>query len=338
MSSAFLLRPGAQRPGDESGAGSESLERTPKPDSGESRVRRDVVAAAVRTLGIMHEWGYAPTLASLASNLVGGEVPPEVLETTLFRSGSVHIVEGHVCLQGNEALLGKSTQRARTNSNWNGHAQLVAQEFARNLVNVCPFVKCVAVTGSLASGGFDEGDDIDFDLFVEEGTKYMAYLAATLVGLRYSWRRYASGRESSHKVLFVPKVICINVVWPDDQSLPFVRQDAHVAFELLRCRPLYGSLTLRRVCQANSWMADYFPQLFDRTFDDTVDVGETRIRKFLRAALGDRRLKPLFETASRGIVWMLYQIARWSRRRSPSAIARMDYLRRVKWPYEVLQD
>ncbi len=286
----------------------------------------------------MHRWGYAPTLDVLASGLLGGTVSPAGLVSALVASGEVCLKDGFAFLAGNEPLIRKSQERTRSHRALNGEGQRIAAEFARDLVRLCPFAECVALTGSLASGGYRTGDDIDFDLFVRSGTKYTSYLVANLLGLRYAWTyRHRASKEVLRTPL-LPKITCINVVWPDDETSPFVRQDEGLAFELFRCRPLYGSHRFRTVLEDNAWIRDYFPQMYERVWADEVREEPHPVGRFLATfARWPRALRAL-EFLSRRLSWVLYRFVQGSRRGDPEARARMEFLRRVKYPYEAFQE
>ena len=220
----------------------------------------------------------------------------------------------------------------------NGQARRIAREFSRDLVRLCPFVQCITLSGSAASGGYQVGDDIDFDIFVDSGTKYVSYLIAVLIGVKYSWRYRHAKANSFNRAPFLPKVTCINVVWPEDSTRPFARQDPDLAFELARCLPLYGADRFRTVLEANSWIRRYFPQLYRRTWKDEVlpqihPIG--RLLTFLARRPGVLRA---LESWSRKAAWLFYRFVQWSRRKNVEAKARIAFLRTVKWPYEVFQD
>ncbi len=297
-----------------------------------------LVERAEETLKIMHRWGYSPTVDALAKNLLGGSVPPSDLVRAIGSQAQIELRDGFVSLLGHADLVQRSSERVESHRALNGDAWSVARAFTEDLASLCPFVRCVAVCGSLASGGYANSDDLDFDLFVKSGTKYVSYLLATLVGLRYSWRYRKRKLNRIHQVWTLPKLICVNVVWSEDEVKPFIRRDADVAFELLRCQPLFGAAYFDQVCQDNEWVASYFPQLYNSHRPDTVHPGPSLVGSFLQQ-LGFHRL-PLrvFEIGSRGIVWSLYHLVQWTRRRDPEAVSRMAFLRDVKWPYEVLQD
>ena len=199
-------------------------------------------------------------------------------------------------------------------------------------------MEAIALTGSVASGGYRPGDDVDFDLFVRTGTKYICYLAATLVGLKYSWRYRSTDLDSLHRTPVLPKITCINVVWPTDQTRPFVRQDAALAFELRRCEPLIGWERFRKVLDDNPWIRGYFPQTYDKVAVDRVDRARGAWAGFL-SWMGRRPgLLRATETACRRVGWVLYHLTQAFRERDPRAREHMAFLRRVKYPYEVFQD
>ncbi len=300
--------------------------------------RSDTALRAQRTLEIMHRWGYAPALKALASELLGGDVAPEELERCLRASATIIVDEGFACLRGHEDLLERSRRRSVSHRDLNGEARAIARQYAADLVRLCPFIDCVAVSGSVASGGYQSGDDIDFDLFVRSGTKYVCYLLATLVGLKYAWRYRHREFDELHRTPFLPKITCVNVVWPEDQVRPFARQDADVAFELMRCRPLFGARWLLSVLRQNPWLREYFPQLEARSWTDEVPAIQTSAAQLL-ASLGQRRrVLTVLDAASRYIAWVLYSFVQWTRSGNPDAVARMRFMRQVKWPYEVFQD
>lgn len=301
-------------------------------------IHLDLAERALRTLDIMHRWGYAPTIPSLAETLLGGRADSSELGTVLSHEGRVHLDSGLAALRGREQMVVSSLARIESHGLLNGSAWNVALEYGRDLLRICPFLECVAVSGSLASGGYSSADDIDYDLFVTPGTKYTTYLLATAVGLKYSWRYRHRRLDGLHTVLSLPKPICINVVWPSDQTKPFSRQDEDLAFELMRCQPIFGADRFRAVCRENDWIASYFPQVYGRALVDQLSVEDTRARGLLRWIGHHPLALRLTEWASRTVMWMVYRFAQWTRRQDEAAVARMEFLRRAKYPYEMFQD
>jgi hypothetical protein len=292
----------------------------------------------VQSLRLFAQWGHAVTVEQLAESLLAGRVRPGELARHLRKMKEVCTHDGVVCLRERRDLIPKTVRRRRSHASIAAPYLSVALEFSSDLVRWCPFVECVALAGSLATGGFDDGDDIDFDLFVRKGTKYLCYLMATIVGLKYAWRHRHRDVDELHRTPFLPKIICINVVWTEEDTRPFVRQDVGLAFELLRCVPLYGAARFRAVLEENPWIARYFPQLYERQWKDAVSPGPNPVGHLLASMGRWPRFLALLEAASRGLSWLLYSFVQWSRRRNPEAVAHMEFMRRVKWPYEVFQD
>lgn len=291
-----------------------------------------------RTLAIMHRWGYAPTVDALNDALIGGAVPPESLLLAVEGSDTIRRTDGFVVLRGWERLIGPSRRRVDTHRRLNARVRETARAFATDLARFCPFVEAIALSGSVASGGYEEGDDIDFDLFVEAGTKYTCYLLATLIGLKYAWKHRGVEMNEFHRTPLLPKITCVNVVWPADETRPFVRQDENVAFELLRCQPLVGAHRFHEVIRDNPWLREYFPQLDERIWLDPVSVASSPLAGLAAFLRRHPRLLRIVERSSRSLSWIMYRTVQSYRGRDPEARARMDFLRRVKYPYEVFQD
>lgn len=128
-----------------------------------------------------------------------------------------------------------------------------ARRFAGEYATLCPFIRCIAIAGSVASEGFSEEDNIDFNIFVEQGCKYTVYLFGILLSLKYSFRHRKKPLACKSRTPFLPKLICINVIWEESEALPFVAK--------------------------NMWLKTYFPRIYYR------DSCETNVRKTLTARI-----------------------------------------------------
>ena len=285
---------------------------------------------AERTLELMHRWGYAPTVETLADELMGGPVPTGQLRDAITASGSLVLIDGFVCARGKETLLGISRDRERTNRLVNGTAKAIAQEFANALIRACPFVDCVALSGSVASGGYVPSDDIDFDLFVHDGTKYLTYAVSLALGLAFSIR-YANGGP-------LRKIICINVIWTRKQAFLFVRNDADLAFELLHCKPIFGAPYFQQVIRRNDWISRFFPQVAANLGPEVAHPNPSFTGRCLGWIVTHPRILGLVERAGRGLSFVVYQAVHWLRRHDLEAMDRLAFLQRAKYPYEVFQD
>src|SRR2546422_228731 len=104
--------------------------------------------------------------------------------------------------------------------------------------------------GLRASGGLEAGDDLDFNRFVDDGTKYIVYLTALLIGVKYSLLHGRTFTKGSSFLGLFPKVTCVNVVWTETDCRPFIRQDEFLAFELLRSVPIAGTAHYARTLES----------------------------------------------------------------------------------------
>jgi hypothetical protein len=289
-----------------------------------------LVPRVERTLELMHRWGYAPTVDALASDLMGGPVSPSQLRDAIVDSGTLTLADPFVCLPGQENLLGKSRGRERTNRMANGHARSIGEKFARALARACPFVDSVTLAGSVASGGYVPSDDIDFDIFVRNGTKYLTYAVALALGFVFSLRDRTGGR--------LRKIICINVIWTANQVSPFARTDSDLAFELLHCRPLIGADLFQDILGRNEWIQRYFPQTGSERIMNLPRPRSSFLGKFLGVIADHPLLLGTAERVARTITFLVYRAVHWLRRKDRHAMERLAFLQQVKYPYEVFQD
>lgn len=302
------------------------------------RHAQDLAARIQKTLALMHRWGYAPRLDVLAEQLLGGPADRAEVQAVVGTDAQFATRGGFACLRGSESLLQKSKDRIEANRRMAEEAWGIARDYARDLVRTCPFVESVALSGSLASGGYSPKDDIDFDLIVQPGAKYIAYLVAHLVGLKYSFRFRHRRLDDFHHTPLFPKITCINVVWTQDQIRPFVRRDENMAFELFRCVPILGIPAFEEALRENGWVREYFPQAFDRIFPEETLRKRSLVGHILAGVGRSPKMLAFVERLSRRIGWRLYNGVQSSRKRNPAAVARMAFLRRAKYPYEVFQD
>lgn len=115
------------------------------------------------TLHLADRRGYGLCLVHLPKNLVYGEVTKEALWRELQTMPEVSHSDGVYCLKGREQILTKTKKRLICNSKHVKMYETVARRFASEYASICPFIRCIAVAGSMASGGFSEEDDIDFN-------------------------------------------------------------------------------------------------------------------------------------------------------------------------------
>jgi hypothetical protein len=231
------------------------------------------------TLHLADRRGYGMRPVHISKMLIYGEEEEEQVRIMLSSMPSVSHQEGIYCLKGSENLLSETRRRLLCNGVIGERYEAEALLFSTEYTSLCPFIKCIAIAGSMASGRFSEEDDIDFNIFVEDGFKYTVYLIGILLSLKYSFKHREKPLACKSRTPFLPKLICINIIWEESEALPLVRQDAYMAYELLRQKPIFGIDFYRKILAKNMWPKTYFPQIYYR------DSCETNVRKTLTARI-----------------------------------------------------
>lgn len=289
------------------------------------------------TLHLADRRGYGLCLVHLSKNLVYGEVTEEIVRKELQTMSGVSYSDGIYCLKGSEQTLTKTRRRLSCNGKYAKMYENVARRFASEYASLCPFIRCIAVAGSMASEGFSEDDDIDFNIFAEQGCKYTVYLLGILLSIKYSLRYRRKPLAACAATPFLPKLICINVIWEDKEVLPYERQDEYLAYELLRQKPVLGLKFYLDVLSKNRWLGTYFPQIY------RLDPSETGIKKtlagrLLRLFYSNKAVSYLGERICREVSYLLWRLVQFSRRNNPEAIERVRWVTSMQMPYALFGD
>lgn len=147
-------------------------------------------------------------------------------------------IEGFITLPGREGIVYTRRQRAER------AAQLwpLAIRYAR-LIAELPFVRMVALTGSLAMDNADARSDLDY--FVVTAVDRLWLCRALILPLV----RWAARRGN---------VICPNY-FLSERALSLEQRDLFMARELAQMTPLFGLDVYERVRELNAWSATFLP-------------------------------------------------------------------------------
>jgi hypothetical protein len=162
----------------------------------------------------------------------------------LLANGRLALDEGLLVLPGREGLAGlRRTRCARARAMWPS-----ARRMGRLFAHV-PYVRMVAVTGSLAADNPDDRADLDYMLITQPGRLWsVRAMAVTLVRLAHR-----AGIR-----------VCPNYLL-STRALVLDHQDLFTAHELLQLVPLSGPMTYQALQWRNAWTARWLPNRTIRT-------------------------------------------------------------------------
>jgi hypothetical protein len=173
----------------------------------------------------------------------------------------------YVMLRGREELVEVRHRRLLSSRKLQRQARHYASLIAR-----LPFVRMVALTGSLAVDSSEAGDDVDYLIVTAPGRVWLARTATMLVV------RLAALRGVT---------VCPNYVL-SVAALELPCHEAYTARELLQMAPLFGAEVHRRMLAANGWWRDYLPNVEPVAMQPRDESGQSLLRRGFEALLGGR--------------------------------------------------
>src|SRR6266702_3468362 len=198
--------------------------------------------AVVRTVVYADVFDYPLQAAEIHRYLHGVAASWDATATALARCCARGNVlsqrDGFYTLAGREALVDLRRRRAvQAERLWP-----TAVKYGHAIAGL-PFVRMVAVTGSLAWDNVNDAGDIDYLIVTEAGRLWLCrWLIAALVRLA----RLGGVR------------LCANYVL-STRALALEDRNLYVAYELARMTPIAGRGTYRRMRRANAWSEAYLP-------------------------------------------------------------------------------
>lgn len=177
-----------------------------------------------------------------------GEQLQSMLSKGNFGDIPFQIQNGYLLTNGNQTSAAR-LQRERMSSE-KLHS---AGSFARMLARSVPFIRTVAVTGSVAYGSADRWDDIDLFIVTNRNRLWIsAFMTLVLVRLTK-----ILGLRPSHLALFcLSYVHDVNGFASESQRN---RTNPLFARELLKAKPVAGQDEYRRLLETNDWVSSFYP-------------------------------------------------------------------------------
>lgn len=165
-------------------------------------------------------------------------------KTNIVRKNGFYFLEGH------EGLVYKRVLRKRISAKKNKIANKAAK-----LLSFIPWIKMIAVTGSLAMENASEESDIDLMIVTKKGllwtTRIFTYLLISLFGIQT--RKPADSNQKDK--------LCLNI-WLDEGDLIWSKKDRNLytAHEIAQIVPLVNKdNTYEKLIYQNKWILNFWP-------------------------------------------------------------------------------
>lgn len=206
----------------------------------------------------------------------------------LLKEEQVFKLDEFFSLQNNYKLVAR-----RRAGNLTASRLLDTAEGIATFLSSFPFVRGVAVSGSLSKNFADEKSDIDFFIIT---AKNRLWLARTLMHL---FKKITYLFKKEH-------FFCMNY-YVDEEGLQIREKNIYTATELATLLPLRGIAAFRDLYRSNPWGRDYLPNHFMKVAY-TKEVSTPMLKKFLEWCLNN----PLGNAMD--FLLMKITVSRWAKK------------------------
>ncbi len=206
--------------------------------------------AILWTVAYADVFDYPLTLDEIHWYLCGLSASREEVEDTLRRRGLCpthlsHLTRdaydpygGYYTLPGRESIVALRQQREGVAAGLWRKAWSYAHRIAQ-----LPFVRMVALTGSLAVGNVQPGADIDYLIITEQGRLWLCRATVIALGL-------LAARQGD--------IICPNY-FLSERALAVTERNLYTAHEFAQMIPLYNVAAYEQIQTSNAWVRHYLP-------------------------------------------------------------------------------
>ena len=292
---------------------------------------REATAERVRaTVALLQRRGYALPPDRLARLTLRGEVTEADVRRIAAFDSELTLAGGLVLHKSHEGRAAAIAARASRHRFASEQYLPMTLRFVERLVSVAPFIRSVAIGGSLASGGFVPSDDVDLNLIVDDGHRHLAYVALNAVGLLHAIHHRGKPVDDLTRRPIAPRLMTANLILELSECQPLVRQDEDMAFELMASEPVYGVDVFRRVIYANPGLVEHFPQLTRKGAPFARTPTARPKTPWLHVGA--------FESLAKHLGGAGWRYMQWTRRNRPEALARVAFVRRTMRPYALFDE
>ena len=227
-------------------------------------------------------FNYPLSSAQLCEALIGESADESALGACYARSpmlqAAVEYADGFYFPRGQRHLLETRARREASS-----RTLLTKLRGLQALVRQMPFVRMVALSGSLAHLNADDEADLDLFVIVSPGRVWSVTLTTLIVARLLGWRRH----------------LCLNYV-VSEHALMVGPADLFSANQIIHLRPIMGEEAYRQFLDANRFVERFYPNFRPRRLVDPAggSRGWQVVRRAIEVAL-DFTIAPLYERACR---------------------------------------
>ena len=232
----------------------------------------DLTRAVLQTLAYADVFDYPLTAAETHRYLTGMSAPLEAVEQSLKSSDFFTAQGEYFALRGREEIIPIRLQREAYSKRLLPHAL----RYGRVLGSL-PYVRMVALTGSLAVKNASERVDFDYLLITAPGRLWLARACAL------AFNRLTRLRGHT---------LCPNLLLSED-LLEWPTHDLYSARELCQMMPITGLDVYIKLMNANPWVSSFLPNVVMDSnslllSEEKVSPVQKLLELPLRGKIGDR--------------------------------------------------
>jgi hypothetical protein len=176
----------------------------------------------------------------------------------------------HFALVGREEIVSLRKQRESHSKKLLAYAL----KYGR-MIGSLPFIRMVALTGSLAVLNISKNADFDYMLITQPGRLWSARAFVLLFG---------------RLTKLFGHTICPNLI-VSENSLEWYRRDLYSAHEFCQMIPVTGRAIYQKLLRTNEWIKDFLPNAYmesDSLQFENPSIFQKLLEFLLRSKLGDR--------------------------------------------------
>ena len=206
-------------------------------------------------------------IALMLPRLIDSVSVQETIQNDPCISKSVSLEDGLVVLRGYEHLFSERTSREKVSRNYRGFAEAFIKELRR----LSPYVKLMAVCGSVAYGSAKDSDDIDLFILTHENRMWLTLLKALLLARVFNIKAALNGAKTDFCLSYMQDQKNFEAEMIHHRNPLFAR-------EFLSLYVIDGMDYFLDLLERRRWMCGIFPKLYEsrtshRSKDETPRMG-----------------------------------------------------------------